>query len=128
MKMALFQGGVVNLQKNEIIHYGLHVVIPNAPSNLFVQQEKGELFLTAKCRLSDVGKSACLDSPTLAEEFLSALMPRLQKRYGPEVKVEICRAVNFGTHKQLAERIKSDSSLVRARIKTGILASNRKPE
>lgn len=116
------------MQKNEIIHYGFHVVIPYAPSTLFVQQEKGELFLTANCRLSDVGKAACLDSPTLAEEFSSALMPRLHKRYGPDVKVNIYRAVNFGTHKKLAERIQSDSALVRARLETGILASNRKPE
>jgi len=112
------------VQKNEIIHYGLHVVIPNAPSTLFVQQEKDELFLTANCRLSDVGKAACLDSQTLAEEFLSALMPRLHKRYGPDVKVEIYRAVNLGTHKKLAERIKSDSALVRARLETGIFKCN----
>jgi hypothetical protein len=101
----------------------------DAPLPLYIQQDKSELILTVHGRLGGNGKEAHLDTPELAGEFRDAYLPRLQKRYGQDVKAEIAKCIASGSNiNRTLQRIKDDSAMARKRIETGVLASNRRPE
>ncbi|WP_243374584.1 hypothetical protein [Geotalea sp. SG265] len=115
----------------EILYYSIRLKLQQAaPVKVAYQQEKGELFLSADGLVAGFNRMAHLESRELAERFLEAYMPRLQKRYGADVQVEV-----FGwegipgrklSQRELA-RIKSDSDMAQKRLETGILAANQKP-
>lgn len=90
------------------------------------QQNSNELFLSANGRLVPAGRMAHLDSRALAEEFMSAYLLRLQKRFPPGFKVEVAELSAIGREKRL-KKILEDSLLARQRIDSGIPASNIKP-
>lgn len=100
-----------------------------APAHLNYQDHKNELYLSANGALS--GPKQCqLDSKELAEKFLEAYMPRLQKRYGSDVRAEV---FTFGaqcsgalSEKRVRARIDTDSRIARRRLETGLLAPNAK--
>jgi hypothetical protein len=111
-------------------YYAIKILITgSAPSPLYIQQEHDELFLSVHGRLSDQGKSAHLDSSQLAVDFRDAYLPRLQKRYGHDVSIEIIESTARGGNiERTLQRIEADSVMARKRIETGILASNKRPE
>jgi len=98
-----------------------------APAHLGYQEDKNELYLSANGALS--GPKQCqLDTKELAEKFLEAYMPRLQKRYGANVLAEVfkCEAQCSGalSEKRVRARIEADSRIARKRLETGLLAPN----
>jgi hypothetical protein len=114
--------------RTTIVYYSLRLVISGtAPVKLINQQERSELFLSANGALVGMSKPAHLESKELAEQFREAYLPRLVKRYGDSVTVEIIRFESIGNDKRLAAKIAADSLLARKRIETGVLASNIKP-
>ncbi len=113
-----------------LIYYSIHIRMNRpAPSMMHYQEQHNDLFLSVHGKLSGVG--AHLESEGLAQEFLSAYMPRLVKRYGDDVKAQTIKCTSRGSvsiNKRTQAKIDSDSALARKRIETGILASNRRPE
>ncbi|MCB1753912.1 MAG: hypothetical protein KDJ38_00225 [Gammaproteobacteria bacterium] len=97
------------------------VYAENLPVSLF---SAGEIFIGPHTRPASYA-GADLISRELAEEYLSALMPIFQRRYGEcELKVvEISGTIN----KKLEKKIVSDTSMVRARIDTNNFAPNKSP-
>lgn len=113
---------------NKITYYAIKLDLSgSAPNKLFCQQEKDELFLSANGVLVGRTKMAHLESRELAELFMEAYIPRLQKRYDADVNVEIRGWTSRGDDKRTMARIEADSVLARKRLETGILASNVKP-
>lgn len=98
-----------------------------APEKLFRQIEKGELYLSPHGLLAGFNKMAMLDSNELAERFLEAYMPRLQKRYGTDVVASVDVWEQQKLSKNDVARIKRDSDMARKRLETGILAANKRP-
>jgi hypothetical protein len=98
-----------------------------APVHLGYQEDKHEMYLSANGALS--GPKQCqLDTRELAEKFLEAYMPRLQKRYGADVQADVipCETICSGESslKRLKARIEADSKIARKRLETGLLAPN----
>jgi len=113
---------------NNVTYYSIQLQLSGqAPLKLNYQEQKNQLFLSANGALAGVGKQAYLDSPELSAQFIEAYMPRLQKRYGADVRVIIVQITSSGYVDRTTARIIKDSELARKRLKTGILASNRKP-
>jgi len=112
----------------ETIYYSITLSMSRpAPSPLFQQDDKSELYLSANGALCGLNKMAHLDSPELAKEFIDIYMPRLQKRYGADVRVGIVKGTCHGYVTRISARILKDSAVARKRIETGILAPNIKP-
>lgn len=110
------------------IYYCLKLSLSGqASSTLFVQQGHNELFLSAHGRLCGLNKMAHLETAEIATEFMDAYLPRLRKRYGQDVSVEIIKCTYNGQVKRTLNRINQDSELARKRIETGVLAPNQSP-
>jgi hypothetical protein len=97
----------------------------HAPSSLFVQDQKGELYLSANLRLCGIGKEAHIESISLAERVREAVLPRLQKRYGADTDINIVRCST--TDRKAPERMKKDSELLEERLTNIVLATNIQP-
>jgi len=111
-----------------MINYWVITVQLDEPgSGLFVQQERDELYLSPHVRLAGLNAVAHVESAELAEGFLAATRPRLDKRYGDRFTAEVveCRGHD---RRQLREQISRDSAIIKARLKTGNFAPNRKVE
>jgi len=118
-----------NDNMSEAVYYSLHLGLSGlAPSMMLYQEDKNDLYLTVHGKLGGRGKEVHLDSLKLAEEFMSAYMPRLKKRYGDDVEVSVIKCTFRGSNKRTLAKIEEESALARKRIETGILASNRRPE
>jgi hypothetical protein len=98
----------------------------HAPSSLFASEAKGELFLGPHVRLSGLSGMAHLESESLALQYAEVCAPVLQKRYGHETTLEV-DSWDAMESKKLRATIKKHSSIVRKRIATGNLASNKAP-
>jgi hypothetical protein len=114
------------LEKTTYFTIGISMSGP-APAHLNYQDHKNELYLSANGALS--GPKQCqLDSKELAEKFLEAYMPRLQKRYGADVRAEVFKgeAICSGalSEKRVRARIETDSRIARKRLEKGLLAPN----
>lgn len=110
------------------IYYTISLRFPEGiPGKIDYQQNSNELFLSANGKLVAVGRMAHLDSRALAEKFLSSYLPRLQKRYGAGVEVEVAELSAIGRDKRLKRKIEQDSLLARQRLDSGVLAPNFKP-
>jgi hypothetical protein len=110
------------------IYFSIKLLIPGgAPNFMSYQQQHSEVFLSANGKLCGPDKMAYLDSLELATEVVGAYMPRFNKRYGKDVKVDIIQCSYTGQAKSTLNRIKKDSDLLRKRLETGILASNQTP-
>lgn len=98
----------------------------NVPSTLFYQQEKGELFLGPHARLAGHPGMAHIESEALARAYAEACAPVMQKRYGNDAicRVTVCESSG---DKRLMDRIQKDSNIIRNRLATANLASNKKP-
>ena len=102
---------------SKITYYSLQLLLPNgAPSPLFVQEAKDELFFSANMRLCGLRKMAYLESADLAEKFKEACLPKILKRYGPDTTASIIKGTTYGLQKRTMDKIKKDSELVKARI------------
>lgn len=112
------------------LYYSIALTLQQpGPDKVFRQIEKGELYLSPHGLLAGFNKMAMLDSKELAEKFLEAYMPRLQARYGTDIKAEaVAWSGPKPVSKNEAARIKRDSDMARKRLETGILAANRRPE
>ena len=86
----------------------------------------GETMLSPHVRVSSsAGAGACLDSEKLARAYLEAVKHVLDRRYGKnawEAEVVPCSSNDSG----ISKKIHQDSAIVRARIRTGNFAPNRK--
>lgn len=106
-------------------YYAIKPTLPGRASiTLHYQDEHDEIYLGPHVRLSGMSGMAHIESRELAEEFAEACVPRLQKRYGAETRVEVvqCRATST---KALAKRIEKDTHIVKQRLATGNLAPNK---
>ncbi len=90
---------------------------------LTYSQEKGFwVGLTANIRLSE-NDHVHLDSYELSEELMDALTPVFNKRYGPGCWEYSIDEQIKNNHNEA--RIKGDSSIIRARLKTKNFAPNK---
>lgn len=98
----------------------------HAPMSLFYQEEKNELYLSPNVKLCGFGGMAHIETEALAQRFLEACTPRLQKRYGNNTSLEVvnCEA---SEHKKLLDRIKRDSEIIQKRLETSNFAPNKAP-
>ena len=116
------------MSKTEPKYYAIQLFLrEDAPSALWSLQQHDELFLSSNVRLCGPDKYAHLESVELAEQFREACLPRIQKRYGVQTDIRIVEMLPFRISAYLSKRIADDSALVRARIISGIMASNQKP-
>lgn len=99
-----------------------------APSAVFAQQQRDELFLSPNGRLAGFNQMAMLESQELADQFLEAYMPRLQVRYGADTQAEVCSWTVQGKTCFEEKRSKYDSTIARKRLESGILAANKFPK
>lgn len=98
----------------------------DAPSNLFYHEQKGELYLSANLRLCSSCKNAHIESLELAQLFVEAIMPTLQRRYGNDFDLRIVKC-GSSENKKIRENIQKESEIIRKRIATGNFASNVAP-
>ncbi|TSK07807.1 MAG: hypothetical protein FPO08_00390 [Geobacter sp.] len=109
------------------IYYAISLFFPEGiPGKIQFQQNDLELFLSPNGKLTSSGM-AHLRSRELAERFLVAYLPRLQKRYRDGFEVKVSEWLSVRENKRLKARIEKDSSLVEKRLETGVLASNMMP-
>lgn len=87
--------------------------------HIFAIQSKGDCFLSANTKLVGFNKAVQLSSEALAESFRDAVLPTLRRRHGDGVSamVATCRTTDS----------RLDDSLVRARIREGLFAPNKRP-
>ena len=97
-----------------------------ASISLFVQDDKGELFLGPHVRLCGHIGMAHIESESLAQQFAEACSPTLQKRYGADTILEV-HTWEGRESKALAQRIQRDSEIIRKRLSTGNFISNKTP-
>lgn len=108
-------------------YYSISLFFPEGiPGKIHYQQNDLELFLSANGKLT-AAAMAHLRSRDLAERFLAAYLPRLQKRYKDGFEVNVSEHLSVREDKRLKARIEKESFLVEKRLETGILASNVKP-
>lgn len=110
-----------------ISYWVISVRLDESRSGLLVQQERDELYLSPHVRLAGLDGHACVESPELAEDFLEATSPILDKRYRGRFTAEVveCRGHDY---RQLREQIYRDSAIIKARLRTENFAPNRKVE
>jgi len=101
-------------------------IMKGAPKNLFYQDQKDELYISANLRLCSTLKNAHIESEKLAKEFAEAIMPKLQKRYGNDFDLRIVEC-SSNEGKKLIEKIRIDSEIIKKRIATGNFAGNVAP-
>lgn len=110
---------------DRVTFYGIvPELMGNAPAGGHEPQMHNELHLGPNVRLSGHNGMAHIESAVLAEEFAQVCLPRLQKRYGADTTLRVVECQASG-NKQLLERIKRDSEIIRKRIDTGNLAPNK---
>ncbi|WP_224962585.1 hypothetical protein [Geomonas subterranea] len=108
-------------------YYSISLFFPEGiPGKIQYQQNDLELFLSANGKLTATAM-AHLRSRELAERFLAAYLPRLQKRYKDGFEAKVGEWLSVRDNKRLSARIEKDSSLVEKRLETGVLASNVTP-
>lgn len=108
-------------------YFTIKLQLPQAaPSSLFVQDQKEELFLGPHVRLCSFLGMAHIESAALAHQFAEACAPSLQRRYGDETKLEVV-SWEATEHKKLAVRIQKDTEVVRRRLVAGNFTPNKTP-
>lgn len=90
--------------------------------NMHYSSEKGYITIGPHFRLTGMDGAAHLATLELAERARTALLPRFQKRYGPETDIEVRECGG-----QWLERIEKDSAIVQARLDQGVFAPNKRP-
>ncbi|PMR68278.1 hypothetical protein CR158_05440 [Halomonas heilongjiangensis] len=110
---------------DRITYYALKPWLPvHAPSPVFEQDEKNELFIGPHVRLAGLPGMAHIDTEQLANAYAEAVRPVLQRRYGSESDVQVI-AVQAGGEKAVKDRIRRDSAIVRKRLATGNMSPNK---
>ncbi len=95
--------------------------------NFHYQLEKGNICISPNVRLAGDVKEARIESKILAQQYLERCLPIFQKRYGESVELSIMECQSSCTRKSTLNRIKNDSTLIKARLKQNIMVSNKKP-
>lgn len=106
--------------------YFIHVRIRGPlPLPLRYQEHRDVLFVSPNARLAGLSGMAQLESPELAQKFLSLIYPKFQKRYGANIELEI----GIGSCKREKEMalVRQHSELVKARIVERNTSSNKAP-
>ena len=82
-----------------------------------------DVYVSAHTKACTMSKAACLESLELATSFAKFIGPTMVKRHGERTELEIvdCRA---SSSKQLANAVRRDSQVARARILTVNSAPN----
>jgi hypothetical protein len=93
--------------------------------NMAYSSEKGQLSIGPHFRLTGMDGAAHLATLELARRTREALLPRFQKRYGPETEIEI-QECGIGGANGL-KRIEKDTAIVQARLDQNVLAPNKRP-
>lgn len=65
------------------------------PVNLFYYAAKDELRISPSGRLCGFASAAMIESKVVAERFAEALLPRLRKRYGNTLDLEVLCSRNY---------------------------------
>jgi len=93
--------------------------------SLYPQIYHDEMFLSPHVRLCGLSGLAHIESELLARDFAEACTPSLQKRYGANFSLGVESASS--SERNVSERIKKDSSIIRKRLETGNFAPNKAP-
>lgn len=105
--------------------FSLAVILAGqAPSPLFVQEQKDGMYVSPHTRLAGFHGVAYLKSRALAEDFAEALKPIFERRYGPGFSIEI-EDWSGSSSLSLLARIEKDSAIVAERLKTRNLVPNK---
>lgn len=107
-----------------INYWGISIQTDETKGSMLLQQDRDEMYLSPHVRLAGMSKMAHIDSDEMAEAFLAACTPVLNKRYGVGYTAVVVEWRGSDT-RQLREQIYRDSAIVRARLKTGNFAPNR---
>lgn len=107
-----------------INYWGIRIQTDETKGSMLLQQDRDEMHLSPHVRLAGMSKMAHIDSEEMAEAFLAASTPVLNKRYGIGYRAAVVEWSGSDT-RQLREQIYCDSAIVRARLKTGNFAPNR---
>jgi hypothetical protein len=99
----------------------------SAPTPLFTQEERDGINISPHARIAGYTGSAYIESELLARQYLEALMPVFQKRYGNKTTIEIVRWECCSDAKTL-KRIQHDSDIIKKRIATNNFTPNKAPE
>lgn len=95
-----------------------------APSPLFIQEYRDGMYVGPHTRLSGFNGVAHLKNREIAEDFVEALKPIFERRYGPGFSIEI-EDWSGSSSPSLQARIEKDSAIVAERLKTGNLVPNK---
>lgn len=111
--------------------YPCYQLIPNLPAgtrldfNFHYAHEHSEIRIGPHFRLCSFAGAAHIATIELAERTREALLPRFQKRYGPETEIRIEIYEVSGAYG--LKRIEKDTAIVLARLDQNILAPNKQP-
>ena len=94
--------------------------------NFSYQLEKSNVCISPNVRLAGDTKEARIETKKLALQYLERCLPIFERRYG-KVELSIMECSTSSTSKRTINRIKSDSTLIKARLEQNIMASNKKP-
>jgi len=108
-------------------YWTISVVVHETKENLVLQQMRDEMHLSPNVKLSGMSGMAHIETQQLANEFLNACRPVLDKRYKFGYEATIKK--NGGSdHKSLRNQIQRDSAIILERLRTSNLAPNKKVE
>jgi hypothetical protein len=111
----------------QLTYYSLRPTLDcAAPSPVFLQSEKGELYISAHLRLSGLAKHAHIETRDLAVKFAEFCKPVFQKRYGEAAGAIVVECSAYDD-KYLRKNIEQDSLVVRNRIQNNESAPNKSP-
>lgn len=105
-----------------------YVVRPNAltpaPSTLNRASYKGELYISPHVRMSGMDSEAKIDTRERAEKFAEAILPKLQKRHGEQLRLTVME-VSCYDDKWSRKKILEHSEIIQKRMDTNNFAANK---
>ena len=96
------------------------------PAGLSEHAERHSVFLSADLRACTQEKAMLLSDRSLGEELLTAIRPRLMKRYGSDARAEVVQVEASGSA-HVDRRATIETARIRARIKQRVFAPNKRP-
>ena len=98
----------------------------HAPMNLFMQEEKNELYVGPHVRLCGYSGMARIETESLAKKYAEAIAPIFQKRYANGTTLDVV-SWQTGIDKKSLLRIAKDTEIVKKRLASNNFSPNKAP-
>lgn len=126
LRLADVSGLTTYAPSEFVAYYCIKAEVSPEPGHMAMRPWKESRYLSANCRLAGDNGMAHVESWELAERFLKALRPRLEKRYPGGLTLTTCPMTSKRTA-ELLQRIQTDSSIIGLRIEHQNFSPNKSP-